>query len=243
MQITVIGSGDMNSRCMSASYAIDGNILVDLPNGVLREMARRGTDPLSFSHVLITHLHGDHVLDLPVFLLEKSKRTEEEKRKVTVYAQRENLPLLRELSVLSFRTSLTGERTAGILSWNGNDEETIGDCTVTRVPVRHGILPDCSGYLLQKDGATVGFTGDTCLTDSVYRMAAVSDILFCDCDLIRGNDSHMGIDDLGRLHEKFPRCRLVAGHLKDETREELLRRCPEGITVAEDGMVFETEAG
>ncbi len=232
MKIGITGSADMNSAKMSASYRIDDRILVDLPGGVLKEMRKKGLDPLSFDHLLITHIHGDHMLDLPLFSLSKVKSG----GKLTVYAPGGILPDLKTLFRLSFPTSFSPEKTAGHLFFQEADEFFIGAYSVTRIPVCHGILPHCCGYLVTKNGKTAGFTGDTCLCENVLRMAETSDLLVCDCDLSRGNEKHMGIPDLITLHQSFPGCRILASHLKDETRETLRKENPPGILMAEDGM-------
>lgn len=235
MKIVFTGSADMVSEKMSASCRIDDRILLDLPGGALKEMKRNGQEPLLFDHVLITHMHGDHMLDLPIFILEKVKTD----GKLTVCAEKEIMEDLMTLSRLSFRTSLTPDRTGGHLFRNTEDDFQIADYQVKRVQVSHGTLPHCSGYLVRKGGVTAGFTGDACLCENVFRMAELSDILVCDCDLIAGNDKHMGIDDLKKIREKVPGCRIAASHMKDETRAQLLYEKPDGIEIAEDGMVIE----
>ena len=232
MKIGITGSADMNSAKMSASYRIDDRILVDLPGGVLKEMRKKGLDPLSFDHLLITHIHGDHMLDLPLLALSKVKTG----GKLTVYASGVILRDLQTVIRLSFPTSFSRERTDGHLFFQEADAFCIGEYSVKRIPVCHGILPHCSGYLVTKDGNTAGFTGDTCLCENVFRMAEASDLLICDCDLPRGNEKHMGIPDLVALHENSPECRILASHLKDETRETLRKENPPGILMAEDGM-------
>lgn len=232
MKIGITGSADMNSAKMSASYRIDGRILLDLPGGALREMRKNGMDPLSFDHLLITHIHGDHMLDLPLLALSKVKSG----GKLTVYAPGGILRDLQTLVRLSFPTSFSRERTDGHLFFQEADEFSIGEYSVRRIPVCHGILPHCCGYLVTKDGKTAGFTGDTRLCENVLRMAEVSDLLVCDCDLPRGNEKHMGIPDLITLRKNFPECRILASHLQDETRESLRKENPPGILAAEDGM-------
>ena len=48
----------------------------------------------------------------------------------------------------------------------------------------------------------------------------------------------MGIDDLLSLAEEFPDTKIVASHMRDETREELKHLRPERITAASDGDIF-----
>ena len=71
MKLNIIGSGNIFSKYNSASYLIDNNILIDVPNGTCKTLKNAGTEPSKVSHILITHFHGDHFLDMPFILLNK----------------------------------------------------------------------------------------------------------------------------------------------------------------------------
>ena len=238
VEILVLGSADMNSRCFSSSFLIDGRILVDIPGGACRELLKRGIGPTSVDAVLITHLHGDHVLDLPIWALQKTKAPQPEEGGIRIAVNENGRLWLETLVRNSFSTSLTEEKTGHYFRWITQDEFTLGALRVRRIPVEHGNLPDCFGYLVTDGSVTVGFTGDSRLCCGVRALAEAADLLFCDCDLIAGNDKHMGIDDLLSLSKEYPGTRIVATHVKDKTRKELLRVKPEGITAAADGESF-----
>jgi len=234
----VIGSADMNSAYMSASYLINQTVLVDIPGGVLRELKRQGTEE-TVRHVLITHTHADHTMDLPLWILKNSKRNPEDAHHViSLHSEKINLDRMRALTGMSFFSSLTEERLEQLVEWNADDAFRIGNLLFRRVPVSHGKVTGCGGYLVTDGEMTAGFTGDSCMCDGVRKLASSSDILFCDCDLITGNDKHMGIDTLMELHREFPDCRLIATHLKDETREKLKELGSTEIGIAEDGAVY-----
>lgn len=73
MKVTVIGSGSMWTKCNSASYLIDEDIMIDFPNGACKYLYRFGVVPSTIKYVLITHFHGDHYFDMPFYILNKSK--------------------------------------------------------------------------------------------------------------------------------------------------------------------------
>lgn len=237
MEVCVIGSADMNSERFSAGYLINGTILVDIPEGTCRRLLSLGIVPETVGAVLITHMHGDHILGLPVWALKKTKTTpppEEGSIKICVNAAEKDA--LEGIVKNSFSTSFTGEKGKG-LCFCCEDRFQLNGFFVTRVPVIHGNLPGCFGYLISDGHAVAGFTGDSCLCDGVRKIAEASDVIFCDCDRIAGNEKHMGIDDLKKLAKEFPRVRIFASHLRDGTREELLRTAPAGVTAADDGMI------
>ena len=238
MEIFVLGSADMNSKRFSASYLIDKKILVDMPGGSSTELMRHGIDPASVETVLITHMHGDHILGLPVWALQKSKAPSPEEGSIRICVNEEQKPCLENIVRSSFSTSLTKEKTGRYFRWVTENDLSVGDLHVQRIPVIHGTLPGCFGYLVSDGRVTAGFTGDSGLCEGVREIVSSSDLVFCDCDLITGTEKHMGIDDLLSLAEEFPDTKIVASHMRDETREELERLRPERITAASDGDVF-----
>lgn len=76
MKVRVIGSGSMWTSYNSASYMIDDDILIDVPNGMCKNLFRMGINPRLIKNVLITHFHGDHYFDMPFYFLLKSKLAE-----------------------------------------------------------------------------------------------------------------------------------------------------------------------
>ncbi|MDO4809178.1 MAG: MBL fold metallo-hydrolase [Eubacteriales bacterium] len=239
MEIFVLGSADMNSKYFSASYLIDKKTLVDMPGGASTELMRHGIDPTSVETVLITHMHGDHILGLPVWALQKSKMTPPpEEGSIRICVNEEQKPCLENIVRSSFSTSLTEEKTGRYFRWITENDLSLGDLHVQRIPVSHGTFPGCFGYLVSDGRVTVGFTGDSGPCEGVREIVSSSDLVFCDCDLITGTEKHMGIDDLLSLAEEFPDTKIAASHMRDETREELERLRPEWITIASDGDIF-----
>jgi len=238
MKITVLGSADMSSRFMSSSFLIDEKILVDAPDGICREMRRNKIEPMKVDHVLITHIHGDHVLGLPIWALLKTKQPDMlQANGIHIYAG-ELVDNLKKLLLLVFPTSFTPEKARNLV-WHEEDEFSCEHLNISRVKVQHGVLPNCCGYLVSDGSHTIGFTGDSCLMDAIHELAAASEILFCDCDRIQGNAKHMGINDLIQLKKQYPKCRIIATHLANATREALKQKPQPEFEVAQDGIVIE----
>ena len=71
MRLKLIGTGSIGALQSSACTLINENILVDMPNGIVKRMKQLGVDVSKIKRILITHLHGDHFLDIP-FLCSKN---------------------------------------------------------------------------------------------------------------------------------------------------------------------------
>ena len=99
MVVKMIGSGSMWTKFNSASYLIDGNIMVDFPNGACKYLYRFNIEPKQVDYVLITHFHGDHYFDLPFYVLNKSKASN---KKVNIYCSKEGNSKIWKISKLAF---------------------------------------------------------------------------------------------------------------------------------------------
>lgn len=68
MQINLIGTGAMYTAYNSACTLIDNKIIIDMPNGTVKQMLKKRLPVENIDIILITHMHGDHTADIPFFL-------------------------------------------------------------------------------------------------------------------------------------------------------------------------------
>lgn len=52
----------------SACTLINDDMIVDMPNGTLKQLLKKNYNPDKIKTILITHMHGDHTADVPFFL-------------------------------------------------------------------------------------------------------------------------------------------------------------------------------
>ncbi len=233
MKIKVIGSGSMWTAYNSASYLIDDNILVDMPNGMCKNLFRLGLNPREIDHVLLTHFHGDHYFDMPFYFLLKSKSND---KNVNVYCSKEGKKKTQKLLKLAFPNTVKSVNEAINLKYILASSFKVNDYLVKKWLVDHGSMKPAFGYIFEKENIKVGFTGDTILCQNVEYMASICNYLFCDCMFVKSTTKHMGIDSLKYLTEKYSNCKFVVSHLEDSTREELNKIKLENVIVPEDGL-------
>lgn len=236
MKVKVIGTGSMWTKYNSASYLIDEDVLVDCPNGCSKYLYKLGIVPKSVENILITHFHGDHYFDIPFYILNKSKS---DNKRVNIYCGKEGSKKIKKLGVLAFPNSFLNACKEINLNFCNKNEFKVSKYDIKRVLVDHGRMKPAYGYIFKKDNVLVGFTGDTSLCESVKDMASKCSYLFCDCMRTKGNEKHMGVDNLLYLANEYPSCNFVPSHMDDETREELLNLNVSNIIVVSDGYVFE----
>ncbi len=236
MKIKVIGSGSMWTKYNSASYMIDNNILIDIPNGTCKNLYRMGINPLTIENVMITHFHGDHYFDIPFYFLIKSKHNS---LTVNMYCSKEGKRKNNSLLKLAFPNSAKDVLECLNINYCFKDKFQINDYQVQRYLVEHGRMKPAYGYIFTNDDKKIGFTGDCAICENVEYMASICDYLFCDCMFVVGTEKHMGIDKISALANKYVNCKFVVSHLEDVTREELKKVKIPNIIVPEDGELFE----
>ncbi len=231
MKIRVIGSGSMWTLYNSASYMIDDNILVDMPNGMCKYLFRMNINPREIVNVLLTHFHGDHYFDMPFYFLLKSRA---DNKNINVYCSKEGKRKTQKLLKLAFPNSARGVNDAINLNYIYDDCFKVNDYKVRKILVDHGRMKPAYGYIFETDNNKIGFTGDSALCSSVEYMASVCDYLFCDCMFIEGTSKHMGIDNIKKLSKNNPNCKFVVSHLEDETRDKLKEEKIKNVIVPDD---------
>lgn len=68
MKIKLVGTGAMYTAYNSACTLIDNKIIVDMPNGTIKQLLKENINVGLIDIILITHMHGDHTADIPFFL-------------------------------------------------------------------------------------------------------------------------------------------------------------------------------
>ena len=231
MKIKAIGTGAIWSKKNSACYLIDEKILIDIPNGTCKELKRIGVEPIDIKYILLTHLHGDHYFDIPFLLLSKIKS--EYICSVVIATSKDGISKIKKLTKLAFPNTIKKIKNKVKIKYETSQNFNIEDYKIEKVKVKHGHMKPAFGYILEKDNTKIGFSGDSCYCESIDYLAKNCKVLICDCSLTTGNSSHMGIDNLMTLTDKYPNCTIYATHLDDNVRDELKKQTK--IKILDDG--------
>ena len=161
----------------------EGIILLDCGEGTARQFLKTGLNPELVKAIFITHLHFDHVLGLPAFLLWKWVCHHEPTQ---IFIPRGNKP---ELEHIIRTMPLTPK--VNIHEIISPDEISISGFNVIAIEVDHSIF--ALGYALTNGKRKVVYTGDTRPHNSIKQQGRNADILI--------HDSTFG-DEEGELAKK-----------------------------------------
>lgn len=237
MKVTIIGSSDMWSKNNSASYLIDDDILVDIPNGTCKALRNININPDKIKYVLITHFHGDHYFDIPFLLLGKTFSKNIENKNINIACDGSSKFKIRKLTYLAFPHSIKIQTDLHI-KYLSKKIFNINNYRVEKVLVNHGITKSAYGYIFTDKNINFGFTGDTTYCDALEYMASKCNYLICDTTRKNSNDRHMGVDHVLYLAKKYPNCNFITSHMNDKTRDYLNKNKVKNVIVAKDGMIF-----
>ena len=249
LSLTVIGSGTgvpLPHRS-SPAYLLEaggGQWLVDCGSGTLRRLVEMGRDYRELDGVLASHIHLDHIGDLP--------------------------PLMHALKVATF---LEGPRDKPFLLSGPKDFLAwYHDCVATMVPPGEMDLPEQEvpaafdlanlrvqsaptihssriqsvGYRFESDSSTLVFSGDADYDESLAKFAHGAEVLIIDCsfpDALKIN-GHLSAGECGRVAAEAGVKRLVLSHLYpvpegQETRvAEAQAQCECPVELARDGLAI-----
>lgn len=231
MKVVLVGTGSMLNEYNSASFLIDNDILIDMPNGMCKNLYKIGKDPAEINNVLLTHFHGDHYFDIPFYLLCKSKN---KSKRVKLYLSKDGIKKCKTILTLAFKNPAKDILKTLKPEYITKDNFKVNSYKVEKVLVDHGRQKPCYGYIFNTGKHKVGFTGDTSMCDNLKYMCNVCSYIFLDCMFIKGTNKHLGIDMLEELVNEFPKVHFFPVHMENETRDKLKELKLKNVIVCND---------
>lgn len=233
LEIIVLGSGTrvLNPERSMAGYAVrapESFVLLDCGDGVIRLGLEAGLPMLQIDAILFSHLHLDHLADLPPLLWalhgEGQQRAE---RPLYLFGP----PGLR-----SFFEGMIGLYGDWILRVPceivvrevQHERFNIGACEVQAYAMAHGV--PANGYRLQAQSRVIAYTGDTGPCEAAIALARNADVLITECSFPNGQESptHLTAGEVGRMAAQARCKRVLLSHLYPEAlAADVVSQCRE----------------
>lgn len=238
----MIGTGAVYNKERSACTLIDNKILVDCGNGIVKTLLEQDVDINQIDTLLITHLHGDHFLDIPFLIMQRGFNlsssdlniycpigTEETIGKLIVlaYADVSDWTILRDKARVKFVE----------LEQLQNIEVSKG-YFVDSYEVVHGDVKPAFGYVIKNADKAIGISGDSSYCENIDQIIQNSDVSVLDSTFIDGSGGHMGINVMDKLIKKYGK-KIIATHMTTLAREYAKENKIENLIVPNDGDEFE----
>ena len=231
MKIKLVGTGAMYTAYNSACTLIDNKIIVDMPNGTIKQLLKENINVGLIDIILITHMHGDHTADIPFFLKYIFNYLKTKKNIKIVGPLGIKNKIIKLFNAYNFEDEKEIEQFFNIefIEILENEIE-IDNYFIKSYLVLHGEEKPALGYVIDNK---LGLTGDSGLCNNIEEIFKKSQMIISDSSLDIGDSCHLGINDLDYLTKKYNK-KVLCTHLRDETRNIITKGYFENIIVKED---------
>ena len=262
MKIRVLGShgSDLlvkgptgSTLCRSVGFLVNDELMVDagtLASGLTLQEQQR------VKHILLSHLHLDHIKDIPPLVDNLSGLVDHQVVVASVPSVIEGLQkhIFNDIVFPNF-FNIQGSRHS-ILRAKGLEAQkevsVSGGISVTPIPVNHTV--ETVGYVIRDDAAAWIYSGDTHLTEEIWQVAArihnlkgvFIEVSFPNSMMdIAIQSKHLTPTLLAQEFRKIgkPDLPLYVYHMKPTVREAILQEIAqleiEKLTVLEEGQELE----
>ena len=233
MKLKVLGSGNISAKDNSSSFIIDDTILIDIPNGAYKNLKNIGFEPYNVTDLLITHFHADHYFDVPFLLLDKIFNDGD---LVNIWCDKTGEDKIYNLMKLAFPNII--DKLPQYFKYNTDRIFKIKNYKVEKVHVEHEEGIESNALIFTENDVKVGFTGDSGLCKEIYLLAEKCNHLIIDCTAMKGKKSHIGVNEIQELADKFPDCVFYTTHMGNGVRENLNRLNIKNIIPLQDNDEF-----
>jgi ribonuclease BN (tRNA processing enzyme) len=215
MRLTVLGCAGSfpgpESACSAYLVEAQGfRLLIDFGPGSLSAL-QRYADLEAVDAIVLTHLHGDHMLDACSYVVVRRYAPDGPRHPVPVYA-----PMgAAERIAAAYGTE--NEQMDDVYTFYRLQPGTfpIGPFTVTVDRVNHPI--ETYGVRIEQGGRVLAYSADTAPCDSLVRLAAGADLFLCEASYLDGManppDLHLTGGEAGEAASKADVGRLLLTHL------------------------------
>lgn len=234
--VKILGTGSIYSKSNCASLIIDKKILVDIGPGVVKQLLKEDYDLCKINTIFISHLHSDHILDFASLIVNLEVLKLNHKVKVIgPINTKDKLLKLLELVYGDYFDEFIDKYLEFIEVDEDSYEIICNNYKIKMVKVYHEGI-DAYGFIINDK---LGITGDSALCLGVKEIFNNSEIIVADCSLLEGDNYHMGFNDIEKLLKEVKEKKVIATHLRDETKELLKSKANGNFKIVEDGFIFD----
>ena len=247
MKLTIVGCAGTfpgpDSGCSSYLLEHDGfHLLIDAGNGSTGAL-QRSIGLLELDAVMISHMHGDHFLDLVTYTYARRYHPD---------GQPECLPVHGPSDVADHVAAAFGRPVHDLLASvydfhpaKGDDRLEVGPFTIDRARVNHPV--ETYAMRITAGGRTLAYSADTGVCDDLVKLARGVDVFLCEASYMDGDDNPPDIHLTGKeAAEHANRAgvgQLVLTHLvpwgdRERTIAEATAAYDGDLAVATAGAVF-----
>jgi ribonuclease Z len=197
------------------SFVLDGRVLVEPAPTALPHLRRCGIPALDLDAIVVSHFHPDHTFGWPFLLLELLRVGHDRPLAIVGPPGVEAFldDMLRLAAIPDIADAAAAMLDLRYVEVDGTWQDA-GPLRLRAVEVDHVDHLRCFGYLFEREGTTVGYSGDCRPCPGLDQLAAAADVLVLECNGAHPPPkAHQDPDDVRALRRRFPETRFVLTHL------------------------------
>lgn len=217
MQITFLGSGAAFSpTAYNASILVDRTLLLDAGAPLCVHLPKVGVGLDQPRATFITHFHADHCFNL-AFLVAARHELFQESPPFAIFGPPGTEEWLRRLLDLAwgerFRRAAWEHLQLKVRELDAGQQAEVEGYRIRAYRMTHVTTFPCLGYLVQKDGVRLGYTGDTQPGPALEALVAEADHVITEMTYDDGpGPSHLSRVDIEALMRRYPGSRFILTH-------------------------------
>lgn len=217
VELTFLGTGAAFAPdAYNASLLIDRRILVDAGPPLVVHLPRVGVSLDDPRAVLLSHFHADHTFGLAGLMLGRVLANEETPP-LAVYGPIGTGPYLQSLLDLAWgqemRRLCYDRLKLKITELSNGDQFEVDGAQGTAFRMQHSTRLNCLGYMLERDGVRLGYTGDAEFSPALEALIAASDHVVSEMTYDADSGAmHLSRKEVERLIRANPGTRFIITH-------------------------------
>lgn len=239
MKLIFLGTGSPSSLSNHAALYINDDTLIDCGNGMYKVLLNNHIDISKIRYILITHLHMDHIFDIPLLLFGISNKNP--KQKITFignrYLKRKIHELMKVAHPNTYKEILNKLNVSYLRCDNLHNFILDNKIRLSTFKVIHGDLKECYGYILNQD---IAYTGDTTYNKNIKDIAKKVKYLITECTMTKGTIHHMGVKNIQDLSNHNKHTQFIITHMGNNSKKILSKTIfiNHNVHIAKDGEIM-----
>jgi ribonuclease BN (tRNA processing enzyme) len=216
MQVTFLGSGAAFSpTAYNASILIDRTLLLDAGAPLCVHLPKAGVPLDQPAAVFITHFHADHCFNLALLIAGRHELFPNSPP-LAVFGPPGTEGWLRELLDLAwgeqFRRAAWEHLALTVGELDEGQEAQVAGYRARAYRMAHVATFPCMGYLLEKDGVRLGYTGDSAPCSGLDALIHDSNHVIAEMTYDQPGRIHLSRQEVKKLMEHHPAVRFILTH-------------------------------
>jgi ribonuclease BN (tRNA processing enzyme) len=196
------------------SFVLDGTVLVEPSPTALPHLRHCGLRAANLDAVVISHFHPDHTFGWPFLLLELLEAERDKPLAVVGPPGVEGFlgDMMALGAVADIHEAAVARPDIVFVEVDGS-WQAAGPLRFRAIEVEH--VPDlrCFGFLFDRGGRTIGYSGDTQPCAGLEELVTAANVVVLECNGSHLPKTHMDVDDVRALRSRHPGVPFVLTHL------------------------------